>query len=304
MKSQFLLPVIAAALGFSIAWIAKPAPASPPGPPNAAGDSAPKASPRNNTPRPRPASSAGQRPKEVNASDFPLADLAEQGPKTREEAKMLRLSEALGLSISQQGEIIKVIEETKAAATDTVPILEDLTARGRKVEETLAQILSPEQLAKFEELRVRERENRIEARAQQTLAQVIEEIDLSPGQRDETLARLRQAEKERIQAIPAAATLLLKTSVLPTGPKEMTIEGVLALNQISQSPPAEDPLAGHQQYLQNQRRKLEEKLQCFDGVFTPGQMGQYHAILAEERAALDRMPQRLSAPPPPEPSEP
>ena len=64
-----------------------------------------------------------------------------------------------------------------------------MATRGKMLEETLAKILTPEQLAKFEELRVRERENRIESRAQRSLAQVIEEIDLSPGQRDEVLAR-------------------------------------------------------------------------------------------------------------------
>lgn len=290
MKPQHLLPALTAAIGFAIAWIAKPGAALESAAPVPVETPGRKTSTRDDSPRSRPPATEDERtPKEVSADDFPLADLAEQGPKTRGEAKMLRLSEALGLSIDQQGEIIKIIEETKAAASDAVPVLDDLTARGRKVEEALAKTLTPEQFAKFEELRVRERENRIEARAQRELAHVIEEIDLSPGQREDLLARLRLAEKERIQAVPAAATLLLNTSVLPTGPREMTIDGVLALDQISQSPPTDDPMAAREQFLQNQRRQLEEKLQRFDGVLTPGQMGQYHAIIAEARAITDNM---------------
>jgi hypothetical protein len=288
MKSPYLLPALTAAIGFAIAWIAKPGSAPESQATVPVETPTRKSGTRDDSPRSRPPATGDERtPKEVSANDFPLADLAAQGPKTRGEAKMLRLSEALGLSIDQQGEIIKVIEETKAAASDAVPVLDDLTSRGRKVEETLSKVLTPEQFAKFEELRVRERENRIEARAQRALAQIIDEIDLSPGQREDLLGRLRQAEKERIQAVPAAATLLLNTSVLPTGTREMTIDGVLALGQISQSPPTDDPMAAREQFLQNQRRQLEEKLQRFDGVLTPGQMGQYHAIIAEERALTD-----------------
>ena len=289
MKSQYLLPAIAAAIGFSIAWIAKPSSASAPGAPAAELKAGSKKSERGESSRPRSSSISERRPAEVSAGDFPLTDLAAQGPKTREEAKMLRLAEALGLSSDQQAQILKLIEETNAAASNTVPILEDLTARGRKVEETLATFLDAEQLAKFEELRVRERENRIETRSQSALMQVIREIDLSPGQREEALARLRQAEKTRIQTIPAAATLLLNTSVLPTGPKGMSIEGLMALAQAADPASQVNPANAQQQMLDRQRQKLEEKLTCFDGIFTPGQMGQYHAILAGERSLIDRM---------------
>lgn len=289
MKSQVLLPAIAAAIGFSIAWIAKPSSPPPASTPAAESKAGPKKSERGNSSRPRSSSISERRPTEVNAGDFPLTDLAAQGPKTREEAKMLRLAEALGLASDQQAQILKLIEESNAAANDTIPILEDLTTRGRKIEETLATFLDAEQLAKFEELRVRERENRIENRSQSALMQVIREIDLSPGQREEALARLRQAEKTRIQTIPAAATLLLNTSVLPTGAKGMSIEGLMALAQAAHPATQVDPANAQQQILQHQRQKLEDKLKCFDGIFTPAQMGQYHAILAGERTLIDRM---------------
>jgi len=92
-----------------------------------------------------------------------------------------------------------------------------------------------------------------------------------------------------MQTVPAAATLLLSSSVLPTNPHDMTIEGVMRLNELAQ-PNADNPDDAVQFQKQLQKRRLEEKLRCFDGIFSPGQMGQYHAILAEEKAITDRLP--------------
>ena len=291
MKNHLLLPVIAAAVGFSIAWVVKPGnpPANPaPGIEDGANLNT-KGEPSNT--RTRPPTRTERSPTEVNASEFPLADLADQGPKTRSEAKMRRLAEALDLTIDQEGEIIAAIEEARAAANDQIPAIEDFTIRGKQVEENLKSILSPEQFQKLEELRTRERDNRIEARAQKTLTQVIEEIDLSPGQRQELLARLRQDAKMQIQAIPASATLLLNSSVLPTGRNDLSVDAVLVLQQLSEQPPAslDDPTETHRRLLRSQREELEQRLSNFDGILTPAQMGQYHAALAEQKAIMDGM---------------
>ena len=288
MKSPYLLPAVTALLGFSAAWIVKPG-ASPVPAAAKVGDAAPKRSARSET-NSRPSSADSKRPKEVKAGDFPLADLAEQGPKTREEAKMLRLTEALGLSIDQQGSIIKLVEDVQATATDTVPVLEDLTTRGRAVEEGLAKVLTPEQLAKFQELRARERDNRIELRSQKMLTRAIEDIDLSPEQRDEVLGRLRQKSKADLQAIPAAATLLFDKSMLPTANKELSEDGVLMLAQMDVPVTDEDPMVAHRKVIDHQRLELEEILRCFDGILTAGQMGQYQAVLSETREILQRLP--------------
>lgn len=295
---QFLLPAVTAAIGFSIAWISKPGTAEPGAKPETAETSGYSGiNPRADNRRPRSESLSEHRPTEVRPGDFPLANQAEQGPKTRAEGKMLRLTEALGLSLEQQGAIIKAVEDSKKDTGGTAPVIQDLTERGQKVEQLLAQTLTPEQLAKFQEIQERERDNRIEARAQRSLLRVIEEIDLSPGQRDAVLARLRLAEKEKMQAVPAAATLLLSSSVLPTDPHDMTIEGVMRLNELAQ-PNADNPDDAVQFQKQLQKRRLEEKLRCFDGIFSPGQMGQYHAILSEEKAITDRLPTTGSFQPP------
>jgi hypothetical protein len=295
MKSQYLLPAATAVVGFSIAWLAKPdgSPAS----------SAPKseqaAAPRATRPETgsRPSSSDPKRPKDVKASDFPLADQAEQGPKSRDEAKMLRLTEALGLSIDQQGEIISLIESVQASASDTAPAIEDLTVRGKAVEEGLAKLLTPVQLAKFQEMRDRERENQIEGRSLEMLKGAIVEIDLSPAQREDVLARLRQKSKADLQSIPNAATLLFDKSMLPTGGKELSADGILLLAKMGEKVSLGNAGEAYQKMMERQRGELEELLKCFDGILTPGQMGQYQAALAETRELLKAIP----PPPTPQP---
>jgi hypothetical protein len=231
----------------------------------------------------------GKRPKEVNAGDFPLLEEAEKGPKTRDEAKMLRLTEALGLTIDQQGEVIRLIEESNLTASGDLPVIEDLAIRGKAVEEGFRKLLSPEQFTKFQELRDRDRDNRIESRAQKELTTVIEEIDLSPDQRDEILNRLRQSVRGELQAIPASATLLFEKSVLPTGKNELSVDGVLLLAKLGESIITDDPMAAHALVIRNQNQEIEEKLRNYDGVLTSAQMGQYYAALAEQKAILSRM---------------
>ena len=289
----YLLPAATALIGFSIAWIAKPAATTPTksGTESAAVDASTRTPPRADL---RDSANSTKRPTEVKASDFPLADQAEAGPKSAEEAKMLRLAEALDLSVDQQGTIVQLISDIQGAADLNLTAIEDITSRGKAIEEGLQKILTPEQFGKFQEILVRERENRTELRAQRLRADTIEFIDLSPEQRDEVLGRLRQKSKADLQSIPAAATLLFDKSILPNGGKELTPDGLLLLAQmgekISTVPPEEvytDVMARHKQ-------ELEAELRNFDGILTPGQMGQYYADLAEKNAAIDRARERAA----------
>ena len=293
MKPNVLVPVITALVGFSLAWIAKPGgsavtPVTPKTEP-----AAQVKSPRTEM-NPRSSASAGKRPVEVKAGDFPLADQLENGPKTREEAKLLRLSEALGLTFDQQSSVIQLIADSQANVNMDVPALEDLVTRGKAVEEGLRKVLSPEQFAKFQEIQDRQRDNRTEVRAQKQLAEAIEIIDLSPEQREEVASRLRQKAKADFQAIPAAATLLFPKSILPSGDKELGEDGVLLLNQMGEKITTENPNEIHQNLTIRQKQELEEILKCFDGILTPGQMGQYQASIAEKRETMKRINEQVS----------
>lgn len=294
MKNQYIFPAAAALIGFSIAWVAKPSNAIAPVKSETATEAAAPVRNTRTSSENRSSAADSKRPAEVRAGDFPLVKIAEEGPQNREEAKMLRLTEALGLTIDQQGEIIRLVEESHANAVSEAPVIEDLAARGKALEEAFAKLMTPDQLAKFEELRVRERENRIEARAHKALTEVIEEVDLSPEQREQVLDRLRQSAKAELQAIPNSATLLFEKSVLPTGKNELSVDGVLMLAKMGEPILYDDPVTAQNKVLQRQREELEQKLKNFDGILTPAQMGQYYATVAEQKAILSKIPANTS----------
>jgi hypothetical protein len=289
---QYILPAVTAAIGFALAWVAKPDHTAPASATTATGENS-SAQPARTGSGQRPASAGNRAVTEVRAGDFPLADAAAAGPKTREEAKMLRLAEALGLTVDQQGAIIRVVEDAQATASSDVPVMVDLAKRGQLVSDGLKVALTPEQLAKFQELQERERDNLIEVRAQQMLTAAIAEIDLSPQQREDALARLRQKARADLQGIPADAALLFDKSLLPVGKKELSVDGLLALAKMGEDIVYDDPAEAHRKIVENQKRELEDVLRCFDGILTPAQMGQYSAALNEQRENLNRIPPNL-----------
>ena len=288
MKPNALLPVATALIGFSLAWIAKPGGTTVAKEAEKTEPAAPVKSPRTEA-NPRTSSTSSKRPVEVKISDFPLVDQAEKGPKTGEEAKMLRLSEALGLSFDQQSSLIQLVTDSQAKMNMDLSAIEDLATRGKGVEEGLRKIFTPEQFAKFQEIQDRLRDNRTEIRAQKQLAEAIEIIDLSPEQREEVASRLRQKSKADLQAIPAAATLLFSNSLLPGSGKELNVDGVLMLNQMGEKAVMGNPDVVHQNVMNRHKQELEEILKCFDGILTPAQMGQYQASIAEKRETMERL---------------
>ncbi len=309
MKPNFLIPTATALVGFSLAWLVKPGGTTVASAISENQPAASETSPRTRA-NDRPTTTAGPRPTEVKAGDFPLADQAERGPKTTEEAKMLRLTEALALSVDQQGSIIQLVGDVQATTNLEVSAIEDLAARGNAIEEGLKKILTPEQFTKLQEIQARERENRHELRAQRMLADTIEFIDLSPQQREEVADRLRQKAKADLQTIPAAATLLYDKSILPTGRKEMTPEGLLLLAQMGEKITTGNPTEVANALMNRHKQELENLLQCFDGILTPGQMGQYQASLAEKKQTIERAHRAMEEhrekmiPPPDEQQEP
>lgn len=294
MKPSILLPALTALIGFSIAWVAKPS--APAASPVAKSTDSASTRPTRSESGSRSSSSDRSRPKEVKPGDFPLAQAFENGPKTRDEARMLRLTEALGLSLDQQGQIISLVEKVQATINGEIPVIEDLAARGKAIEEGLAQVLSPEQLAKFEDIRARERENRIEVRATAKLLPAIEQIDLSPEQREEVLSRLRLHSKAELQSIPAAASLLFDNSMLPTANKELSIDGVLTLAKMGEPVETTDAMKAYEDVQNKRRQEMEAILSCFDGILTPGQMGQFQADMAEKIKFKDKMREAAARP--------
>ncbi len=298
MKRSLVLPLLTATIGFGLGGLLRPvaAPVSPP--------SSLAATPVRPTPaKPSPAATA---PSEVPAQTAPGPHLEPPTPVagrsdathgTRNAAKMLRLIEALGLSETQQADLVQLIADSQKAATPDPPapaagattVLGQFAARGAALEQGLSSLLTPEQSAAFEALRKRERDNRSETTAQRELANLSEVTDLSAEQRAKVLGHLRQASADELAAMPPAFALVVDSSVLPVGGPTPSTQSIQTLLQLTAGQVPEDPAALQTKLIASQRRELDARLNLLKDILTPAQLAQYQATVAEQYSIQDAM---------------
>ena len=297
MKPSLVIPLLTLFVGFAGGWLAKPTPA--------ASEVAPSksSSPRPLTNRPATAevnpSPLGPLPGPGGISRNPGAEISppptEAAAESRNAAKLQRFIEAIGLSETQQADLTKLIAETAAAYTasdsdsprSAQETLDHLAACSAKLEKSLGTLLTPEQAAKFAELRQRELGNRIESRANRELGRLSEITDLSATQRDQILTQLRQSSAAEVNAIPPSYALMLNSSVLPLGQHALPEQAVLTLTALATNATDADPSAGHDKIIADQRKKIEERINWLKPILTPAQLAQYQAAAAEQRAIHD-----------------
>jgi hypothetical protein len=312
MKPSLVVPLLTALVGFGLGWLARPAAdRATPSPPDTAVP--PRQASAPSPPAPSPPAPSPPAPAVIPQRDIPApprldgtvreiaaATAAERREKILEDknaAKMLRLAEALGLSDAQQADLKKIISDNlrSTLASDPAPgagaaaVLEQFAARGAALEKSLASLLTPEQRATFEDLRLRERDSRIETTAQRELANLSEVTDLSAAQREQVLAQLRVARATEIGAMPAALALILDSSVLPLGPVVPTAQSIQTLRQLAANQPADASSDLHATLIEAKRRQLDEQLKLLKDILTPAQLAQYRATIAEQQAIHDMM---------------
>lgn len=212
-------------------------------------------------------------------------------------AKLLRLAEVLGLSDTQVADLKKLIAETRSATVAGHPapdaganaILDHYGASGAALEKSLAALFTPEQTAMFEDLRKRERDNRIEATAQRELGTLTEVTDLSAEQRDQVLAALRKATTTELGSMPASLALMLDSSALPLAPVAPSAQSIQTLRLLAESQTPADPATLHAKLIERQRQQLDDRLNLVKDILTPAQLAQYRATIAEQHAIHDMM---------------
>jgi hypothetical protein len=303
MKPSVVIPLFASLLGFGLGWMLKP-PAKPAASPTITTEpsrptntnSSPAAIPQSTNP-------AAPTPPDYARKPAPGASLAEAAERKEKlshaitSAKMFRLAEAVGLSVTQQAELQKIIKENAKAMvseeTEIVPgpqeTLDVLVRAGNALEKSLASLLTSEQAAAFAELRKRESENRIEATAQRDLGSLTEITDLSPEQRENVLAYLRKTTADEFNSIPAPLTLILDSSVLPLGSQAVSEQAIQTLRQVADTQHITDPMALHAKIIDNARRTTEGRLDHLKAILTPAQLVQYQATIAGQNAIQDLM---------------
>jgi hypothetical protein len=297
MKPSLVLPILASLAGFGLGWMVKPV-ASPSVTATPAGAATGSASPTGVPQAANPAPATPARPVRAAAVGGSAATApggAEEFTDPKDAAKMLRLVEALGLSAAQQADLKTIIAETRksliAGETGLPAGSPDLltlhSSGGDALETALATMLTPEQSRAFAELRTRERDNRIEVKAQRELGQLLEMTDLSAEQRAKVLAQLRESTATELASIPSSLALLLDSSMLPLGPQAVSEQTIRTLREIATAQDLSDPAALHAKLIESQRRKLDDRLKLLKDILTPAQVAQYQAAIAEQHAIHD-----------------
>jgi hypothetical protein len=301
MKPTFIFPIVTAVLGFSAAWLLKPAPEIPS--PNTV-----EKSEIRKKPAATPAESATEPETEVVQdlrTPSPLAPSKLPGflptdeerakvTQSKDAAKMSRLTEALGLSQEQQEKLSKAFAEAIAplapAGGSFTPAEQYAAtlAAAENLQKALNALLTPDQLKEFAALRKRSEENAIEINAQSSLANVAGQIDLSPEQRTQALERLRDSAVTQLAGRPAALSLALDNSVLPVGGSAVSEKSIETLTQLVN---ASENGAGETRnsFTENHLKRLDEQLILYKGILTPAQEAQLKADIEERKATVGRV---------------
>lgn len=296
------LPILTAIIGIAIGWLVKPD-AQNPAPvvkeqtrpkreapaPNPEPLSPPPAAPIADRPSTRPSNPISRATMEVSGANA----------QSRNEAKMMRLAEALNLNKDQEAAILKMIEAAENegsaatnAATTPQETLAAAAAIGGNIEKSLDAILTPEQAKAFKELQKRAEQNRLEAAAQKQLATYAPEMDLTPEQRAKALERIRESLEDKQSSRSAGLSLMLDNSVLPVGLGSISSRSIDSLEQLAKNP--DDGTSGNQRtHIENQRADLDHQFELYKDILTPAQQAQLKLVIDERKSTLDRVNELL-----------
>lgn len=293
-----LLPTVLALLaGFAGGWLAKPAPIAPaPAPALASTPAAPSMA--------KPTGTEGQPPappvrKRILSPDAPVpSGVLPTGPAADsiEAAKLQRLTELLSLDEAGRETLKKILDDCRKAPSGdpSKPVgpkesLDHLSNTAVELERSLAALFTPEQAAAFKELRQREREGRIESKAQRDLGRLAETTDLTSAQREQILAKLRHSATAEMDALPPAVSLLASPSVLPLGTAGMPVDSILELSRLSGVDASTDHGAVFAKLNEQKLAKIDAQLAELKPLVTPAQYAQLEAAAAQQRAIRQRM---------------
>jgi hypothetical protein len=296
MKNSHLIATAAALTGFATGWLLKPSGESgkdeASAPEAAGGRPAAVASGKSQVRDDRPLilKARGGSELEVKADpELASAEVAFQrsfGSATEraENARLSRLSEALGLS-PEQRETVDVLlanrrdgfRELNGGGKSASEMVALAAQAERRFEEQIAKILDPEQTEAFVAFRDREKENAIEAKAQRDLADLIGQIDLSADQRELALEALRASSSEAQARRPPGWTLMNESMSLLGGAHSLVLDDMGEF--MGDDEVMGDSQAFHQHLSRSKRAAMETNLSRLATVLTPAQLAQYRANL-------------------------
>lgn len=288
MKTILISSAISLLIGFTFGWLINSASSeldsivtvSAPDRPSPRPSAPENAPPERNRPEPPMSDTGPQKGTPNGTADVPRT------AKRADRAKWMRLIEVLGLDDDQAKALEAAMSESRPKVDDGTPPEIAYAEAGAILERSILALLEPEQRTAFLDLQRRAMENRIEVSAQQTYAQELGELDLSPDQRKQALDLLRGRAEEIASDIPASTRLLLTGSILPIGDERFTEDAIRLLRQLSPQETGDvtlDKLAG------KRRAEAEEKAALLGDVLTPAQLELYRSGLSQTPDILERI---------------
>lgn len=204
---------------------------------------------------------------------------------TRDRAKLIRLSEALGLTTVQLDQLDALLaEQRQQPAESTAGLspkarLEKMARSAKAFDAKFRALLGPEQAAALDTLRARQAENRVESKAQRELADFIDRVDVSPEQREAVTEVLRASAERDAANLPPGAELLMESGYLPSGLgsiSDRSIESMMAIGD--DAPSSMDPRATALKMADLQRERILTQAKALENILTPAQLAQYRAV--------------------------
>ena len=316
MKHPAAIPTLCAIFGFLLAWFTKPGG-------SADGNSGAAASHVNGG---RPASSATDRPRdgkssgsfdptthteegiplppELIAARASLADTARNSLAIKDQGYVQRIAELLGLNVDQQQQMLLLYQQKRDALNLFAPgkdidprrMLEEAEAVEKRFNDSLAAILSSEQIAKLNGFRQLQSHNRALASAQKEYADVLGKIDLNAEQQSSVLAALQQQSTAEQSAFLDKTGLYSETfdamGFGSTG-EAMSLTAV-ANAAISES---SDRASTLRALVQARKQETSRKIESLRPLLTPAQLAQYSSLLeARDQAFYATMAPMITAP--------
>lgn len=203
--------------------------------------------------------------------------------KRQDAAKLLRLSEALGLSEEQEKAISKLLNQrsnsfnpAKVGSAEPNDILKQAANAEGSFEQSLRALLDQEQLTRLDAYKTRETENRVEVQAQQSLTKLMSSVDLSRDQREAALDIYRNSSREQVESAPEGWHLLADSNHFVGGSRG----GAERYRDLFSDPTAPvDPQEFRNRLAENQKELVEEKIDQIEGLLTPAQLEEFRTSL-------------------------
>lgn len=318
MKHPAAIPTLCAIFGFLLAWFMKPNGPTADNPLNApayvsggrpASTSLDRSRDGKNGAAFDPATHTEEGvplPPELIAARAVLADTARNSLAIKDQGYVQRIAELLGLNVDQQQQMLLLYQQKRDALNlygpgkdiDPRRMLEEAEAVEKRFNDSLAAILSSEQIAKLNGFRQLQSHNRALATAQKEYADVLEKIDLNVEQQSTVLAALQQQTTTEQSGFLDKTGLYAETfDAMGFGSAGEAMSMVAVANAaISES---SDRASTLRALVQSRKEETSRKIESLRPLLTPAQLAQYSSLLeARDQAFYSAMAPMMTAPPP------